>query len=73
MLMHAIAHGGCTDTVRESKLKVNPLRQVCVYVRVCVCALGCVCVCGCGCRFGGADGCIPLTMLVDVCQSWTYI
>ena len=28
----------------------------CVYVRVCVC------------YFGGADGCIPVTMLVDVCR-----
>ena len=88
MPMHAIAHEGCTDTVRESELKVNPLRQC---VCVCACARWCVCmwvwvlmclyvgvgagvfVCGCGCRFGGADGCIPLTMLVDICQSWTYI
>ena len=23
MLMHATAHGGCTDTVRESALNVN--------------------------------------------------
>ena len=23
MLMHAIAHGGCTDTVRETALEVN--------------------------------------------------
>ena len=38
----------------------------CVYVHVCVCAQ--VCGCGCGCCFGGADGCIALTMLVDVCQ-----
>ena len=33
---------------------------VCVHVQVCVC----VCVC----CFGGADWCIPLTMLVGVCQ-----
>ena len=52
--MHAIAHEGCTDTVRESELKVNPLRQC---VCMCVCALVClyvgvgadVFVCGCGC------------------------
>ena len=27
-------------------------------------------VCGCrgGCCFGGVDGCMPLTMLADVCQ-----
>ena len=37
-----------------------------VYVHVCVCAQ--VCGCGCGCCTGGADGCIPLTMHVDVCQ-----
>ena len=28
----------------------------------------CVCVCVCVCCFVGADGCIPLTMLVDACQ-----
>ena len=30
----------------------------------------CMCVCRCGgvCCFGGMDGCIPLIMLVDVCQ-----
>ena len=38
---------------------------------VCVCVvlvvqMG-VCVCACVCCFGGADGCIPLTMLVDIC------
>ena len=27
-----------------------------------------VCVCAFGCCFVGANGCIPLTMLVDVCQ-----
>ena len=27
-----------------------------------------VCVCACVCCVGGADGCIPLNMLVDVCQ-----
>ena len=27
MLMHAIAHGGCTDTVRESALKVDSGRR----------------------------------------------
>ena len=27
-----------------------------------------VCGCGCGCCFGGADGCIHLIMLDDVCQ-----
>ena len=35
-----------------------------VYVHVCVCAQ--VCGCRCGCCFGGADGCIPLTMHVDM-------
>ena len=33
---------------------------------LCVCAQ--VCVCAFGCCFVGANGCIPLTMLVDVCQ-----
>ena len=33
-------------------------------VRVCVRA----CVRGCVCCFGGEDGCIPLIMLVAVCQ-----
>ena len=28
MLMHAIAHGGCTDTVRESALKADSGRKV---------------------------------------------
>ena len=28
MSMHAIAHGGCTDTVRESALKVNSGRKI---------------------------------------------
>ena len=28
MLMHAIAHGGCTDTVRESALKVDSGRKI---------------------------------------------
>ena len=37
-----------------------------VYVRRCVCARTGVCVCVC--CFGGADWCIPLTMLVGVCQ-----
>ena len=41
---------------------------------VCVCACVCVCVCVhmdthvCVVVGGGADGCIPLTMLVDVRQ-----
>ena len=35
----------------------------CVYVHVCVQVGGCG-----GCCFGGADGCIHLTMLDDVCQ-----
>ena len=44
--------------------------RVCVCVCVCVCARVCaqVCVCAFGCYFVGANGCIPLTMLVDVCQ-----
>ena len=28
MLMHAIAHGGCTDTARESALKVDSARKI---------------------------------------------
>ena len=28
MLMHAIAHMGCTDTVRESALKVDSGRKI---------------------------------------------
>ena len=28
MLMHAIAHGGCTDTVRESALETDSRRKV---------------------------------------------
>ena len=36
---------------------------------VCVRARGrAVYVCACVCCFVGADGCIPLIMLVDVCQ-----
>ena len=40
-----------------------------VYVNVCVCAQ--VCGCGCGCCFGEANWCVPLTMLVGVCQCCT--
>ena len=43
------------------------LQCVCARLRACTCAHRCGC--GCGCCFGGADGCIPLTMLVNVCQS----
>ena len=28
MLTHAMAHEGCTDTVRESALKVDPGRKI---------------------------------------------
>ena len=50
--------------------------RACALVQVCVCACACRCVCACAqmcvCAFGcclvGANGCIPLTMLVDVCQ-----
>ena len=28
MLMHAIAHGGCTDTVREYALKIDSGRKI---------------------------------------------
>ena len=44
---------------------------------MCVCVCAQVCVCACvrvgvwmwgACRFGGANGCIPLIMLVDVFQ-----
>ena len=28
MVMNAIAHGGCTDTVRESALKGDPVRNI---------------------------------------------
>ena len=38
-----------------------------VHIRMCACARRCGC--GCGCCFGGVDGCIPLTMLVNVYQS----
>ena len=45
--------------------------RVCVCVRacagVCMCVSAQVCACAFGC-FAGANGCIPLTMLVDVCQ-----
>ena len=29
MLIHAIAHGGCTDIVRESALTVDSVRKIC--------------------------------------------
>ena len=49
---------------------------VCVCVHACVRVHSCKCMCVCvqvyvwafGCCFVGANGCIPLTMLVDVCQ-----
>ena len=28
LLMHALAHGGCTNTVRESALKVDSVRKI---------------------------------------------
>ena len=40
-----------------------------LYVNVCVCAQ--VCGCGCGCCCGDANGCIPLTLLVGVCECCT--
>ena len=44
---------------------------VCVRVRaragVCMCVCAQVYVCAFGCCFVGANGCIPLTMQVDVC------
>ena len=43
MLMHEIAHGGCTDTVRESALAC--VRAVCVSVRARARARVCVCAC----------------------------
>ena len=33
MLMHAIAHGGCVDTVRESALKVDSGRKIPCHTR----------------------------------------
>ena len=50
---------------------------MCVRACVRVCVRSCVwgggasaqvCVCACVCCVGGTDGCIPLTMLVDVCR-----
>ena len=35
---------------------------------ICSCMCAQVCVCAFGCCFVGANGCIPLTMLVDICQ-----
>ena len=35
---------------------------------ICSCVCAQVCVCAFGCCFVGTNGCIPLTMLVDVCQ-----
>ena len=35
---------------------------------MCVCVCVCVCVRVCIVVIAGPDGCIPLTMLVDVCQ-----
>ena len=43
---------------------------------MCVCVRACaqVCVCSYVCCSVGADGCVPLTMLVDVCQlSFAYV
>ena len=36
MLMHAIAHGDCTDTVRESALEVHSKREkiIIYYTRI---------------------------------------
>ena len=42
---------------------VRARARACVYA--CVCTRRCVCACVC---FVGADGCIPLSMLIDVCQ-----
>ena len=41
---------------------------VCARAGVCMCMCAQVCVYEFGCCFVGANGCIPLTMLVDVCQ-----
>ena len=41
---------------------------MCVCVCACVRARACVCVCVCVVVVVGADGCIPLSMLVDICQ-----
>ena len=35
---------------------------------VCMCVCAQVCACAFGCCFVGANECMPLTMLVDVCQ-----
>ena len=44
--------------------------RACVRARagVCMCVCAQVCVRAFGCCFVGANGCIPLTMLVDECQ-----
>ena len=44
--------------------------RACVRARagVCMCVCAQVCVCAFGCCFVGAKGCMPLTMLVDVCH-----
>ena len=41
---------------------------VCTCAGVCTCMCVQVCVCVFGCCFVGANGRVPLTMLVDVCQ-----
>ena len=38
-----------------------------------MCARAQVCGCGCGCCFGDANRCIPLTLLVGVCECCTLI
>ena len=47
---------------------MNECVRVCVCVCVCVSVRARAGVCACVCCFVGADGCIPLTILVDVYQ-----
>ena len=55
-------------------VRVRACVRACVCVCVCVCAhvceraRACVWLCACVYCSGNADGCIALTMLVDVCQ-----
>ena len=39
---------------------------MCARAGVCMCVCTQVCVCAFGCCFVGANGCMPLSMLVDV-------
>ena len=75
--------GSCFRTLAVILFQIFIFNINCVNVCVCVCVCVSVCVCVCVCVraralerwcvyvrvcFGDADGCIPLTMLVGVCQ-----